>query len=103
MDKSIIKAWLLNKKTGVYSVIVETYREQAAALKPSLFIDWLARELDVKTDQISPSGIASAIKRQRKFEAAKPKAAKPAKQPERAKGKENEDFNTEVQEFPGFK
>ncbi len=97
MDKGIIKTWLLEKKPGVYSVIVETYKEQALGLKPSFFLDWLSKELGVKASQISPTGVYAAIKRARK---------KPMDQG--AKGKEKQsgkpgDFNTEIPESFNFK
>ncbi len=98
MDKGIIKAWLLEKKTGVYSVIVETYNEQALSLKPSLFIDWLARELGVKTEQISPTGVRSAINRFR----SQAETKKPAKGDKNTK-KNSGDFDTEIPESFNFK
>lgn len=96
MDKDIIKAWLLEKKPGIYSVIVETYKEQALTLKPSFFLDWIAKELDVKADQISPTGVYAAIKRRRK-----PTKEK-AKGNEKKKGKTG-DFSTDIPESFDFK
>ena len=65
MDKDILKGWLLNKTPGVYSTIIETYKDAALSLKPSLFIKWLAIELNMSEDGISSTAINSALKRYR--------------------------------------
>ncbi len=66
MDKRIIRTWLLNKKPRVYTVIVLTYYEQLSVLKTAMFLDWLARELEIDPAQINLSSINSALRRYRK-------------------------------------
>ena len=65
MDKRIIRTWLLNKKPRVYTVIVSTYYAHLSSLKTSLFVDWLAVELDVKPELINISSISSDLRRYR--------------------------------------
>lgn len=68
MLESFIKEWLLQKKSRVYSIIVDTYPDELKSLKPALFRSWLAKEIDVPEEKINLNSLASALSRLRKKE-----------------------------------
>lgn len=72
MNKTLLKNWLLQKKHGVYSLIVDTYKEQVTSLKPGFFIEWIGHELGVRIEDISAQALYGAIKRSRKKDVQKP-------------------------------
>jgi GTP-binding protein EngB required for normal cell division len=69
MYKAFIKEWLLENQSRVYSVIVSTYADKIKDLKPTLFIKWLSKEIDIPVEKINLSSLNSALTRQKKKEA----------------------------------
>jgi hypothetical protein len=69
MYKQFIKEWLLGSQSRVYSVIVSTYADKIKDLKPTLFIKWLSKEIDIPEEKINLSSLNSALTRQKKKEA----------------------------------
>lgn len=66
MYEKMIKEWLLSNKFRVYSLIASCYYEQLEELKPSLFRQWLARELQIEEEKISLNNLYAALSRQRR-------------------------------------
>lgn len=68
--REFIRKCLLDNNYGVYSMIVETYKEQVEVLKkPALFRKWLSGELGVPIEMINLSSLNSALQQQRKKQA----------------------------------
>jgi hypothetical protein len=64
--KEFLRKSLLDNSYGIYSKILDAYRDQMAFLKtPSLFRKWLADELDVPIEKINLNSLNSVLKRQR--------------------------------------
>lgn len=68
MEIALIKRWLLDGEYRVYSVIVEAFREKIDALKPLMFMKWLANEIDVPETSINLGSLNSALTRIRRKE-----------------------------------
>lgn len=70
MYGQFIRKCLLENSHGIYAMMVENYKQQAAALgKPALFRKWLAAELEVPEEKINPSSLSSALQQQKKKQA----------------------------------
>lgn len=96
MEKTLIKTWLLNKKPRVYTAIVQLYFEKLSNLRTSLFIEWLALELDVPIESINKSSLSSALRRYRKRITIH--SNKVIRQPKTSGGTEKSPFDTELPE-----
>lgn len=98
VDKDFLRSCLLEKKSRVYTMIVDQYYEQVEAMKPTRFSEWLAKELGVSQKDISVQSIHSAVVRRKKKSADEPV--------KKIVGGNTDDsnFNTEIPKtFPGFK
>lgn len=76
MEKGLIKTWLLNKKPGVYSIVVQSYYDRLSEYRTAKFIEWLALELDIPIDVINIASLSSALRRYRKKKGTSPTRSK---------------------------